>query len=91
LASWFLNLVVGIMCNDFKYNSCYNLPLVLGNNTAPTSTVFTVGNNAEQIKWRDYIAYCFRSVKGFQKLDLTQVMEVQMEHLFIQDLNQLGL
>ena len=63
------------------------------NTTTPTSSVFSVGtigamNNANG----DYIiiAYCFRRCnKATQNLEATQVMEMLMEHLFIQDLNLL--
>jgi hypothetical protein len=38
------------------------------NDTTPTSTVFTLGNNAgTNGSGRDYIAYCFADVKGFSK------------------------
>jgi hypothetical protein len=38
------------------------------NNTTPSSTVFTLGNNAgTNGSGRDYIAYCFAEKKGFSK------------------------
>ena len=38
--------------------------------TAPTSSVFTVGNTAQANCWfeKPYIAYCFHSVEGFSKV-----------------------
>ena len=36
----------------------------------------------------NYIAYCFAEKKGYSNLEFTQEMEMQMVHLFIQDLNQ---
>jgi hypothetical protein len=38
------------------------------NNTSPTSSVFSLGNNAgTNGSGRDYIAYCFAEVKGYSK------------------------
>jgi hypothetical protein len=40
------------------------------NNTEPTSTLFTVGNDGEvNTSGEDQIAYCFAEVKGFSKFD----------------------
>jgi len=42
---------------------------LIWNNTAPTSTVFSVANNTETNNTgRTYIAYCFHSVSGFSKI-----------------------
>jgi hypothetical protein len=41
---------------------------VFFNSTAPTSTVFSVGNSDEVNDGYDYIAYCFHSVDGYQKV-----------------------
>jgi len=39
------------------------------NNTAPTSTVFSVGSASEvSADYTDFIAYCFTDVKGFSKI-----------------------
>ena len=38
------------------------------NNTAPTSTTFSVGNGVS-VSGQSYIAYCFHSVAGYQKVD----------------------
>jgi len=37
------------------------------NNTAPTSSVFSVGNNNTNRSGENYIAYCFADVQGFSK------------------------
>ncbi len=37
------------------------------NNTSPTSTTFSIGNNARTGAARDYIAYCFAEVEGYSK------------------------
>jgi hypothetical protein len=60
----------------------------------PSSSTFTVsassGDDHTNISGDNYIAYCFAEKKGFSKFgSVTQVMEVQMEHLFILGLNQL--
>jgi len=39
----------------------------LWNNTAPTSSVFSLGNNAANTNTETYIAYCFHSVTGYSK------------------------
>jgi hypothetical protein len=43
---------------------------LIWNNTAPTSTVFSVSNNTETNgpSGQQYIAYCFHSVDGYQKV-----------------------
>ena len=38
------------------------------NNTAPTSSVFSVGNNNTNRSGENYIAYCFANVQGFSKM-----------------------
>ena len=41
---------------------------VIFNSTAPTSTVFSVGNNGRTgLSGNDYIAYCFTEVEGYSK------------------------
>ena len=40
----------------------------LWNNTAPTSSVFSLGNNAANTNTETYIAYCFHSVDGYSKV-----------------------
>ena len=35
-----------------------------------------------------YVAYCFTEVQGYSKFGSMSVMEMQMEHLSIQDSNQ---
>lgn len=37
------------------------------NSTAPTSTVFTVGNSADTNTTSDYVAYCFAEIAGFSR------------------------
>jgi hypothetical protein len=39
----------------------------------------------------DLCSIFFRNIKGYSKFGSYKEMEMQMEHLFIQDLNQLGL
>ena len=60
------------------------------NDTAPSSSVFTLGNGTDLNGSSDnYIAYCFAEKTGFSKLVHIQVMGMLMVRLFIQDLNQL--
>ncbi|ADD94106.1 hypothetical protein [uncultured phage MedDCM-OCT-S04-C1161] len=60
------------------------------NDTAPTSSVFSIGNNGQvNTSGDNYISYCFSEKKDLVSLEATQGMEMLMEHLFIQDLNQL--
>ena len=60
------------------------------NNTAPTSTVFTIGNDGQvNNNSENYIAYVFAKKKVSVNLVHIQEMEMLTEHLFIQDLNQL--
>ena len=40
------------------------------NNTAPTSSVFSVGNNNTNRSGENYIAYCFANVQGFSKMGI---------------------
>ena len=40
------------------------------NNTAPTSSVFSVGNNNTNRSGENYIAYCFANVRGFSKMGI---------------------
>ena len=40
------------------------------NNTAPTSTVFSVGNAAYTNTGYNYVAYCFAGVKGYSKFGI---------------------
>jgi hypothetical protein len=42
---------------------------VTWNNTAPTSSVFSVGNGNNNNSGEDYVAYCFHSVKGYSKVN----------------------
>jgi hypothetical protein len=60
----------------------------LWNNTAPTSSVFTV-SSALNANGDATSPTASQRKKDLVSLEATQVMEVQMEHLFIQDLNQL--
>jgi hypothetical protein len=39
----------------------------LWNNTLPTSSVFSVGNNAANYSSNNYVAYCFSDVEGYSK------------------------
>ena len=40
------------------------------NDTAPTASVFTIGNNASvNANTNKYVAYCFHSVEGFSRID----------------------
>jgi hypothetical protein len=72
-----LNSTGAVLTNSLVWNS---------NN--PTSSVFSVGTNARtNNNTSTYIAYCFAEKQGFSNLEATQVMEMLMEHLFIQDLN----
>jgi hypothetical protein len=51
-------------------------------NTTPTTTTFSTTYLSKAST--NYVAYCFAEKKGFSKFgSVTQVMEVQMEHLFI--------
>jgi hypothetical protein len=62
------------------------------NDTEPTSSVFSVGTAvATNASGENLIAYCFAEKKDLVSLAHTQVMEMLMEHLFIQGLNQLFL
>jgi hypothetical protein len=38
------------------------------NDTAPTSTLFTVGTSSAVNNTHDYVAYCFHSVEGYSKI-----------------------
>tara|TARA_R110000765_G_scaffold398750_1_gene493208 strand:- start:169 stop:1041 length:873 start_codon:yes stop_codon:yes gene_type:complete len=61
------------------------------NATTPTSSVFSVGAFGETNGSSDtFVAYCFAPIKGYSAMGSYTGMEVLMEHLFIQDLNQLG-
>ena len=42
---------------------------VTWNNTAPTSSVFSVGSGNNNNSGQDYIAYCFHSVNGYSKVN----------------------
>jgi hypothetical protein len=58
--------------------------------SAFTSSYFNVGTSvASNRSGGTYIAYCFAEKKDLASLVLTQVMEMLMEHLFIQGLNLL--
>ena len=59
------------------------------NDTAPTSSVFTVGtSNGTNGDGDNYVAYCFAEIKGYSKFgSYTGNGSMQMVHLFIQDLN----
>ena len=63
----------------------------LFNNTAPTSSVFSLSSDGNVNSNTDtYIAYCFAEKKATLSLAHIQVMEMQqMVHLSIQVLNQL--
>jgi hypothetical protein len=45
-----------------------NNQTVFFNNTAPTDTVFSVGSSDETNDGFNYVAYCFHSVAGYQKV-----------------------
>jgi hypothetical protein len=61
------------------------------NDTAPNTSIVTLGSNGIiNSSSYNYIMYSQKK-KATQNLEATQVMEMLMEHLFIQDLNQLGL
>ena len=38
------------------------------NNTSPTSTTFSIGNNARTGAARDYVAYCFAEVENYSRI-----------------------
>ena len=60
------------------------------NDTAPTSSLFTIGTEAAvNNNGNNFIAFCFAEKKVFLNLEHMKVMEMQMEHLFIQVLNLL--
>ena len=57
--------------------------------TAASSTTFTGGgSSAVNSNGSTYVAYCFTEVQGYSKFGSMSVMEMQMEHLSIQDSNQ---
>ena len=52
----------------FNSNGAVSTTSTRWNNTEPTSTLFTVGNDGEvNTSGDDHIAYCFADVKGFSK------------------------
>ena len=57
---------------------------VTWNNTAPTSSVFSVGSGNNNNSGQDYIAYCFHSVNGYSKVIHTLETEIQMVPSFTQ-------
>jgi len=57
------NYLMRLNTTDARLNSN-----VYWNDTAPTSTVFTVGTSSALNNTDDFIAYCFHSVDGFSKL-----------------------
>ena len=51
-------------------NAAESTNSAIWNNTAPSATVFTLGNNADPNgNTETYIAYCFHSVDGYSKAD----------------------
>jgi hypothetical protein len=63
-----------------------------GSSTTLNSTVFSLGDyNGSNGSGAAMIAYVFAEKKGSQNLVAILVMVMLMEHLFTQDLNQLGL
>ena len=56
----------GIRLNESGVDT--NNATVFFNNTAPTSTVFSVGSADEVNDGYNYVAYCFHSVDGYQKV-----------------------
>jgi hypothetical protein len=76
--------------NELRFNTDASFATNQWNNTAPTSSVFSVelydinkeiGDNS--------IAYCFAEVKGYSKFGSYTGNGMQMVHLFILELNQL--
>ena len=61
------------------------------NSTNPTSSIFTLGQNGGSNATTGMIAYSFAEKLVTASLEATQEMEMLMVHLFIQDLNLLGL
>ena len=56
-------------CEFNESNQFQNTTDEIWKDTLPTSTIFTVGNNATVNKLNNnYIAYCFHSVDGYQKV-----------------------
>ena len=56
----------GIRLNESGVDT--NNATVFFNNTAPTDTVFSVGGSDEVNDGYNYVAYCFHSVPGYQKV-----------------------
>ena len=68
--NWFVNTPVGggvgyTMLNQTNADSGSNSSV--WNSTSPTSTVFTLGNSGGVNDSTTYVAYCFRSIKGYSK------------------------
>ena len=69
--NWFINTPVGggtgyMMLNQTNAASGSNSSV--WNLTAPTSTVFTLGNSGGVNDSTTYVAYCFKSIKGYSKM-----------------------
>ncbi len=68
--SWFINCVGLTNQSDRAIRFGINgeeTSNAFWNNTAPTSSVFSVGNGVS-VSGQSYIAYCFHSVAGYQKI-----------------------
>jgi len=52
---------------DFDTNTAVSTSSSNWNDTDPTSTVFTVGTGGDTNSDNGFIAYCFKSIKGFSK------------------------
>ena len=70
--NWFVNTPVGggvgyLMLNQTNGDSGANSSV--WNSTTPTSTVFTLGNSGGiNGNTQTYVAYCFKSIKGYSKI-----------------------
>ena len=69
--NWFVNTPVGggvgyMMLNQTDADSGSNVSV--WNSTAPTSTVFTLGNSGGVNDSISYVAYCFKSIQGYSKM-----------------------
>ncbi len=69
--NWFINTPVGggtgyMMLNQTNAASGSNSSV--WNLTAPTATVFTLGNSGGVNDSTTYVAYCFKSIKGYSKM-----------------------
>ena len=69
--NWFVNTPVGggvgyMMLNQTNADSGSNSSV--WNSTTPTATVFTLGNSGGVNDSTTYVAYCFKSIKGYSKM-----------------------